>query len=109
MYSTLLDGIIDSLAHLDRPPHLSRPPVLPHRQANAQRLNSTLADASVLWGYPASYASYPYSNSGCYLHDVINSNFPFTSGLFSDESKASGYTHYDILNKVRPGKLYRYL
>ena len=75
-------------------------------QANALRLNVTMGDASVMWGYPASSNTYPQSFPGCYLHNVITSNFPFED-IFVKQNNP--ITHFDILDKTRPGNsLYRY-
>ncbi len=70
-------------------------------QANALARDPRNGDDSVMWGYPSNYSVYPHSFPGCYLHDVVNSNFPFTD-IFAGQK--GPVTHYDVLDKTRPGQ-----
>ena len=67
-------------------------------QANALAINSSMGNNNIMWGYPASNKTYPQSYPGCYLNDVVTSNFPFTD-IFANQTSAA--THFDVLDHTR--------
>lgn len=70
-------------------------------QAKAQKANPKLATKGVMWNYPASHVEAPNVVLGCLLNDVINGNGSFTD-IFA-KTKETGFTHFDVLDKTRPG------
>ncbi|KAI9023181.1 hypothetical protein DFJ74DRAFT_668055 [Hyaloraphidium curvatum] len=57
------------------------------------------------FGYPRSKAEYPQSFAGCYLNDVVSSNFPF-SDIFDGQTKPA--THADLMRLATLDAIYTY-
>lgn len=72
-------------------------------QTNALQEDASVADQ--YWGFPTTGDANSDVPPGCYLDDIVSSNFPFTQDIFNGKppKNPKGYTHREILEHSKPG------